>query len=363
MEHLNKKKWNLFKIKDIFNVSGTTTTHPSKLIQNEQSKTPRITCSSLNNGLDDTYSNNATENGNVITIDSATVGYISYQVSDFIATDHVEKLSCKHKINRYLGLFLVTAIKNATLNKFNYGYKFSQERIKMQKILSPINDNGEPDYEYMKQYAMSVINKKINVYKKYILSVLEKIEFKEIPKLKEKEWKAFFIGGEQGIFQISSSSSGIDKNKLECSVDALKIPYVTRTDLNNGINDFISDIQKNKYKMDEGNVITIGLDTQTVFYQPYQFYAGQNIQVLRHENLNEFNAEFLVPLIKVQMKKFNWGGNGATLGRLFKTKLMLPIDNNENIDWGFMEQYTMNIIYKKIKQYLGFSGAPNEQYV
>lgn len=32
------------------------------------------------------------------------------------------------------------------------------------------------------------------------------------------------------------------------------------------------------YKVDEGNVITIGLDTQTVFYQPASFYTGQNIQ-------------------------------------------------------------------------------------
>lgn len=33
--------------------------------------------------------------------------------------------------------------------------------------------------------------------------------------------------------------------------------------------------QSLRYKVDEGNVITIGLDTQTVFYQPTSFIQGR----------------------------------------------------------------------------------------
>jgi hypothetical protein len=29
-----------------------------------------------------------------------------------------------------------------------------------------------------------------------------------------RKWKEFFIGGSNGVFDISSASSGIDKNKL-----------------------------------------------------------------------------------------------------------------------------------------------------
>lgn len=174
-------------------------------------------------------------------------------------------------------------------------------------------------------------------------------------KLSNKEWREFFIGGENGIFNISSSSSSIDKNKLEVNEEDSLIPYITRTDVSNGINQFISEKQKNKYKLDGGNVITIGLDTQTVFYQSHKFYTGQNIQVLRHKNINEFNASFLIPIIKVQMQKFNWGGNGATLGRLFKTKLMLPINQEGHIDWDFMEQYTKFIIDKKLNKYIKYA--------
>ena len=156
-------------------------------------------------------------------------------------------------------------------------------------------------------------------------------------KLTDVEWGEFFIGGLNGLFDITSTKSGIDKNKL--NIDVGLIPYITRTDMQNGINMFITDKQNNRYNIDEGNVITIGLDTQTVFYQPTAFYTGQNIQVLRNKNLNKYTAMFIIPSIKIQMQKFNWGGNGATLGRLNRTRLILPINSQGQPNWQFMEDY------------------------
>ena len=155
--------------------------------------------------------------------------------------------------------------------------------------------------------------------------------------LNDVEWKEFFIGGNEGIFEIESTSSGIDKNKL--NHEGGKVPYITRSDINNGINMFISDNQNLKYNQDDGNVITIGLDTQTVFYQQNGFYTGQNIQVLSCETLSKEVAMFIIPLLKIQMQKFNWGGNGATLTRLKRTRILLPIDKYDNPNWQFMENY------------------------
>ena len=171
-------------------------------------------------------------------------------------------------------------------------------------------------------------------------------------KLEGREWSEFFIGAKEGIFDITSSSSGIDKNKLQFSEQKAYIPYITRSDEDNGINLFIQAEQKDKYKIDNGDVITIGLDTQTVFYQPYKFYTGQNIQVLRHEKISKYLANFVIPLIKVQMEKFNCGGNGATLGRLFKTRLMLPSNKNNKPDYSFMEYYSKSIFKTKDEKYL-----------
>jgi restriction endonuclease S subunit len=151
------------------------------------------------------------------------------------------------------------------------------------------------------------------------------------------EWREFFIGGKEGLFNIRSTNSGIDKNKLlENTGD---IPYVTRSNLNNGIDMFVGEKQNNGFSIDKGNVITIGLDTQTVFYQPKNFFSGQNIQIAENEFLNKEIALFLVPLLKIQMRKFSWGSTGATLTRLNRTKILLPVDSSGNPDWELMENF------------------------
>ena len=155
--------------------------------------------------------------------------------------------------------------------------------------------------------------------------------------LNDVEWGEFYIGGNDGLFNISATKSGIDKNKLNNEIG--NIPYITRSDLQNGINLFVTDKQKSMYAKNDGNVLTIGLDTQTVFYQNQAFYTGQNIQILENDMLNKNIALFLIPLLKIQLKKFSWGSNGATLTRLKKTKILLPIDKNGEANWQFMEDY------------------------
>lgn len=149
------------------------------------------------------------------------------------------------------------------------------------------------------------------------------------------------------LFDISSTKSSIDRNKLTGEYG--RCPYITRTDMDNGIDSFIG--VQSRYNIDEGNVITIGLDTQTVFYQPTAFYTGQNIQILRSAFLNKYVALFMVPLIKNQMEKFNWGGNGATLGRLRKMSLLLPVEGDGTPDYDFMEGYMRQLERKMLVRY------------
>ena len=160
----------------------------------------------------------------------------------------------------------------------------------------------------------------------------------------ELQWKEFRLSD---VFDISATPSGIDKNKLEEKVGLT--PYITRTENTNGYELFVGK-QNDKYKISEGNVITIGLDTQTVFYQPHSFFTGQNIQVLSNENLNKYNGLFVVGLIKRIMSKFNWGGNGATLTRLKRSQTLFPIKKNGQIDWKYMEDYMRALEKKQVDE-------------
>ena len=167
----------------------------------------------------------------------------------------------------------------------------------------------------------------------------------EITEMGCKEWKPFIL---DEIFDIKSTSSGIDKNKL-IKGDGI-YPYITRTDKNNGIDSFICE-QDRKYLRDSKNVITVGLDTQTAFYQPIDFYTGQNIQIIYNENLNYYSEMFLIPILKQLMEKFSWGSNGATLTRLRRSKICLPVNENGEPDYEYMSKYISNLEVEMLEQY------------
>lgn len=155
-------------------------------------------------------------------------------------------------------------------------------------------------------------------------------------KLSDREWKSFKLNDK--IFSLYSSINSTDFSKIKKGGDEY-YPFITRTEKNNGIAHFVSRQVK---KFNKCNVLIIGLDTQTVFYQPFKFYTGQNVQIfeMNNVNMNKYIALFIKPLLQKQLENLNWGGNGATLGRLRKKKVMLPVDNNGNPDYDFMEQYT-----------------------
>lgn len=157
--------------------------------------------------------------------------------------------------------------------------------------------------------------------------------------LDEKTWAQLSAFGDDSPLCIKTTDSSIDGVRL-IDDDEKSVPYVTRSDSNNGLARFVS--PKNyEFGSDDGGCITVGLDTQTAFYQPHKFVTGQNIQIITGESLNEGVAQFMVPILRQQMTaKFNWGGNGATLGRMKRLTVMLPVTDSGELDYEYMAEYT-----------------------
>ena len=151
---INVKEWKKFKIKELFDVVGSKTTPINKLEEYGDCIYPYVTTQSKNNAVAGTY-DYYTEEGNVLTVDSAVLGYCSYQQFNFSASDHVEKLIPKFKMNKYIALFFVALI-NMENFRYNYGIKYNQTRIKETIINVPVNKDNNPDYEYMENYIKSL---------------------------------------------------------------------------------------------------------------------------------------------------------------------------------------------------------------
>lgn len=117
--------------------------------------------------------------------------------------------------------------------------------------------------------------------------------------LDEKEWKQLSAFGEGAPLCIETTSSSIDGIRL-IDGEEKRVPYITRSDSNNGLARFV-DARNYQFGSDDGGCITVGLDTQTAFYQSHKFVTGQNVQVITGEQLNEDVAQFLVPILRQQM--------------------------------------------------------------
>ena len=148
---LNPEEWELFKISDLFEITGTKTTPIDELEFSGFGEYPYVTTQATNNGVKGFF-NIMTENNNgVLTIDSAVIGYCSYQSTPFSASDHVEKLIPLFDMNIYVAMFFVT-IFNMEQYRYNYGRKCSQSRLKQAQIRLPADSQGEPDFNFMEDY-------------------------------------------------------------------------------------------------------------------------------------------------------------------------------------------------------------------
>ncbi len=146
-------KWGEFELNELFKIQGSKTTPLLELEEYGQGKYPYVTTQATNNGIDGFF-DFFSEEGNVITADSAVLGYCSYQALPFSASDHVEKLVPKFIMNKYIAMFLTT-ILNLEQYRYNYGRKCSQDRMKSIRIKLP-SKNGNPDFEYMENYIKSL---------------------------------------------------------------------------------------------------------------------------------------------------------------------------------------------------------------
>lgn len=172
--------------------------------------------------------------------------------------------------------------------------------------------------------------------------------------LDEKTWKQLSAFGDGAPLHIETTNSSIDGIRLIDDGEK-SVPYITRSDANNGLARFVS-AKNYEFGSDDGGCITVGLDTQTAFYQPHKFVTGQNVQVITGKNISEDVAQFLVPILRQQMTaKFNWGGNGATLGRMKRLSVMLPVTDFGEPDYEYMAEYARqkrNAMLAKYRAYV-----------
>ncbi|MGX0208819.1 restriction endonuclease subunit S [Staphylococcus epidermidis] len=144
-------------------------------------------------------------------------------------------------------------------------------------------------------------------------------------RLSDRDWKVFKI---KEVFDIVNLKP---EHKVNLKSSGIT-PYVTRTEKNNGVEDFYKGLHIKK-----GNCITFGAETAKFYYQEHNFINGNKLYAIYNKSLNKYTALFLTTLFNNQFLDYGYGF-GLTGARFSNKKIKLPT-LNKHPDYNFMEDY------------------------
>ena len=135
-------------------------------------------------------------------------------------------------------------------------------------------------------------------------------------------------------------------------------PYIVRTALNNGQKGYID--EEEKY-LNEGNTISFGQDTATLFYQEEPYFTGDKIKVMKAKDVrfNKRNAFFFITSMGKTFSNFSWGASSFCKENIENQATFLPLTLSGEIDFDFMETFILELEKErihKLEAYLKTSG-------
>ena len=138
-----------------------------------------------------------------------------------------------------------------------------------------------------------------------------------------------------------------DANKVNL-LEQGGFPYIVRMGSNNGQKGFINGEEK---YLNEGNTISFGQDTATMYYQENPYFTGDKIKILRAKD-NRFgknNAFFFIAMMNRAFSSFSWGASSFSVKVIGEQKIFLPV-KNKDIHFEFMESFIAELEAERIAE-------------
>lgn len=349
MGKIDTSKWAEFIVGELFEIRPTKAYKMTNVELLDGGTSPVVVNSAYNNGIGGYSSLKTTEKGNMITFsDTVDANTIFYQEKDFVGYAHVQGL---YPIGKYRKLwdreslqFFCAIFRKAALTKgFDYGNKFRRNIAEKLVVLLPIDEYQNPNWNYMKDYI-----KQVEVSVKESLLELEKVKELQATKNNISKFKRFHLYDEE-LFIIDS---GTKLDRVKMSNVFPTINFVGRANANNGVTDFIDEIPG--IEPYDAGLMTVSLGGEYLgssFIQDKPFYTSQNVNVLipKHE-MSYYCKKYIATMI-FKEGRLHYKAFIDELNRHMKTDftILLPVDEKENIDWDYMEQYMRNAERKAVQ--------------
>lgn len=337
-------EWKEFRIRDIFEVK----TVKGKVVTSYKiGEIPYITTSSLNNGLNnfiDTNEDISDENCISIEPIGGKAFYHDYKFVGRGGAGSAINILYNDNLDNYTGLFISQLIEKSSKTKASYGVQLNGNRLKNLKFLLPVDQNGTPHWDYMRLFMQKIEKENIEKSLEYIYRITNVLKDKY--ELSTTQWNEYFIE------EICEIKSGVRLTKNN-QIDGL-IPFVGSIDSNNGITNFIKNVNNS---LDE-NILGVNYNGSVVetFYHSYNSVFSDDVKRVcfkeKHYN-NEYTLLFLKQMIIQQKEKYQYGYkfNGK---RMSRQKIMLPSTTDGTPNYDFMEKYMIIQEINTIKNSLDY---------
>ncbi|WP_126939360.1 restriction endonuclease subunit S [Veillonella sp. VA142] len=168
-------EWKEFWMEDILDISSGVRLTKADQIEGD---IPFIGASDANNGVTEFVGNtNKSLDSNLLGVNyNGSVVENFYHSYDCIFSDDVKRIKFKNREygDEFTYLFLKQVILSQK-NKYQYGYKFNAKRMRRQKIILPINKNGELHWEYMSNFIKILEKESVEKVLAYLDSYTESL--------------------------------------------------------------------------------------------------------------------------------------------------------------------------------------------
>jgi len=149
------------------------------------------------------------------------------------------------------------------------------------------------------------------------------------------------------LFEVNSYTKRFDANKVIVLEDG-KYPYVVRMSNNNGQKGYIDE---DEIYLNEGNTISFGQDTATMFYQERPYFTGDKIKILKAKfrEFDKSNAQFFLTTMAKSFESFSWGRSSFSVDIIEKQIISLPVKGG-TIDFDFISSFIAELEAERIKE-------------
>lgn len=166
MKKIDTTSWGAISLGELFDIKKGSRLTKQDMIDGTINY---IGATAFNNGITAKIGN--TENihpaGTLTVTYNGSIGQTFYQENPFWATDDVNVLYPKFKMDKYIALFIAPLIKVVGKN-YAYTDKWQIEDMKKSLIKIPVDSSGQPDWEYMSEYMQNIELKAQNAVKQII---------------------------------------------------------------------------------------------------------------------------------------------------------------------------------------------------